>query len=241
MRRLYAETSFGEISYLHREGTYPLIFLHGLGGSGNNFLRLDSFLNPHFELFMVDLLGHGRSEKKMPDYAIKTQCMVLEEFMEATGIEGRNFGLVGNSYGGWISLRFSISFRKPEFLILIDSAGINPTIGERGKDNLDNFIDRLVKAGHNNDRNIMTRISLQNATGRERITLDELKTITAHTAIIWGEHDAIIEKKYGIELNENIRDSKFFAIRDGGHTPHSSNAGEVASIIDEFIFSHQEA
>ena len=239
MRRLYAETSFGKISYLYREGIYPLVFLHGLGGSGNNFIKLDSLLNPYFELFMVDLLGHGRTEKKLLDYTVKTQCMMLREFLDVTEVSGRNFGMVGNSYGGWVSLRFSISFGKPEFLILIDSAGINPTIGESGKENLENFIDRIVSIGHDNDRNIMTKITQQNATGQEKVTIEELRTIEANTAIIWGEHDAIIGKRYGLMINENIPGSRFFTIREGGHTPHSSNPDKVASIIDEFIFSRR--
>jgi pimeloyl-ACP methyl ester carboxylesterase len=237
MRRLYVETSLGNISYLYREGTYPLVFLHGLGGSGNNFMKLDPFLNPHFELFMLDMLGHGKSEKTMPDYTVATQCTMLDEFLSRTGIKEKKFGLVGNSYGGWVSLRFSISYGNPEFLILIDSAGINPTVGESGKENLENFIEKLMRVNHNNDRNIMTRISEQNSTGTEKIKLEELASIGSHTAIIWGEHDAIIPKKYGIMVNDHMPGSKFFTIKDGGHTPQSSNPEEVSSIIDEFIFS----
>lgn len=237
MRRLYAETSLGNISYLYREGRYPLVFLHGLGGSGNNFMKLEPLLNSHFELFMVDMLGHGKSEKSMPDYTVVTQCRMLSEFLSGTGTGDKKFGLVGNSYGGWVSLRFSISFENPEFLVLIDSAGINPTVGESGRENMENFIDKLMRVNHNNDRNIMTRITDQNSTGREKIKLEELSSIRSHTAIIWGEHDAIISKKYGVMINDHMPGSKFFTIKDGGHTPHSSNPEEVATIIDEFIFS----
>ncbi|WP_393970942.1 alpha/beta hydrolase [Oxyplasma meridianum] len=236
MRRLYAETSFGNISYLYREGSYPLVFLHGLGGSGNNFMKLEPLLNPHFELFMVDMLGHGKSEKNMPDYTVKTQCMMLSEFLSKTGIGERKFGLIGNSYGGWVSLRYSISYGNPEFLILIDSAGINPTVGESGKENMENFIEKLMAVNHKNDRNVMTKITDQNSTGKEKIRIEELASIRSHTAVIWGEHDVIIPKKYGIMINDQIPGSKFFTIKDGGHTPHSSNPAEVSYIIDEFIF-----
>ena len=238
MRRLYVETSFGDISYLHREGRYPLVFLHGLGGSGNNFMKLEPLLNPHFELFMVDMLGHGKSGKIMPDYTVRTQCLMLSEFLSVVGIGKKKFGLIGNSYGGWISLRFSISYGNPEFLVLIDSAGVNPTVGESGRENMENFIEKLLRVNHNNDRNIMTRITEQNSSGEEKIKPEELASIRSHTAIIWGEHDAIISKKYGIIINDHISGSKFFSIKDGGHTPHSSNPVEVSCIIDEFIFNN---
>ena len=47
--------------------------------------------------------------------------------------------------------------------------GLQGLRGESGKENLENFIDRIVSIGHDNDRNIMTKITQQNATGQEKI------------------------------------------------------------------------
>ena len=44
MERSYLSLSSGGISYLERKGQYPIIFLHGLGGTGNNWLKLAGYL-----------------------------------------------------------------------------------------------------------------------------------------------------------------------------------------------------
>ncbi len=97
MDRLGVKTSLGTMSYLHRSGKLPVIFLNGLGGTGNSSIRLNSYLDQRFELFMSDLLGLGRSGKPNIDYTIENQCPFITEFVETANI--KLFALVGNSYG----------------------------------------------------------------------------------------------------------------------------------------------
>ena len=56
MERLYAETRHGKISYMFRPGKEYLVLLHGLGGIGNNFMKLAKCLGDDIGLVFSDLL-----------------------------------------------------------------------------------------------------------------------------------------------------------------------------------------
>jgi pimeloyl-ACP methyl ester carboxylesterase len=228
MERLVAQTSLGKISYLHRAGELPVLFLHGLGGTGNSWIKLNSYLDPKFELFMVDLLGHGRSEKPDIEYSIYNQCRFITEFVD--NLKMRPFALVGNSYGGWVAARLVTGYISPEYLVLVDSAGVNPTVGETGAS--DAFIDRLMKISRYNRRDIMKKITINNSRAKEKLDPGDLHNIRAKTIVIWGENDNIIPLKYGNMIHEMIPGSLFFKIDGAGHIPQVTHPEIVSEIIN---------
>lgn len=232
MERLFGRTSFGKISYLYRKGEHNLVFLHGLGGSSNNWMRLVKYLDEDYSLYFLDLLGHGRTGAGKWNYTVKEQCSMLSEFLDECGIS--KFGLVGNSYGGWISAAYAAKVGKPEILILEDSAGINPTVGESDTDKMEKFIDRLQSFGRTNDREIMKKIIVENSTGAEKLSTGDLASIRARTMVIWGDRDRIIDPRYGRELSEQINGSTFEIIKDAGHVPHYTHPEKTASLINSF-------
>ena len=233
MERTFRRTSFGDISYLHRPGKTNLIFLHGLGGSSNNWMKLPESLDSSFSLYFVDLLGHGRTDAGNWDYSIKDQCRMLSEFIGNLGIE--NYGLVGNSYGGWVSATYASRFGNPGYLILEDSAGINPTVGEWERSKIEEFIDRLQSFGSVNDREVMEKIILNNSTGREKLSEGDLRAIRSKTLVIWGEKDRMIPVSYGRKMSELIPGSSFESISTAGHIPHYTHSEEVSRLINRFI------
>lgn len=233
MERSYLTTPHGEISYLERPGQFPLVFLHGLGGSGNNWLKLSQHLHEKYRLIMPDLPGHGRSFKNLRDFSVMEQVESLRLFIEGLGL--KEYGLIGNSYGGWISMKYSTTVVSPAYLILIDSAGINPTVGENPGEGKETFLDRVMKMNPKNDRDVISRIVDNNASGREKLDSESLGKITSHTLIIWGEHDRLIPLSYGEKLNGYIHGSSMSVIPHGGHTPHSTHPLEVAGLISDFV------
>jgi len=233
MQREFIQTSFGKLSYLKRDGNYPLIFLHGLGGTGNSFLKLNPYLKENIALFMLDMLGHGKSDKPMIDYTIEVQKKVLKEFIDNMGFE--KFSLMGNSYGGWVSMRFSIDIMNPDKLILEDSAGINITYGEVAEDVRRQFINNILKNNPGNEEYVIESIIRNNANPKWKIKDEEFDKIKSPTCIIWGDNDRIIPLSYGEELNKKIKNSKLEIIKDGGHVPHYRKPQEVARVINGFL------
>jgi len=84
---------------------------------------------PDHKLILIDLKGHGESPKPHDTkYSIPDQAELVLQFIREQGLQ--NLTLIGNSYGGAVSLMVSIRLCKEEpgrlsKLILIDSGGYN--------------------------------------------------------------------------------------------------------------------
>ena len=106
----------------------PIIALHGLGGTLYSWRNLvGSF--PHHQLILIDLKGAGGSPKPHDKhYSIEDQANLILQFIRENDL--KNLTLMGNSYGGAVSLFLAIQLCKEKpnrlaSLILIDSGGYN--------------------------------------------------------------------------------------------------------------------
>lgn len=233
MERKTIKTESGEISYLHRAGDIPLVFLHGLGGTGNSWIRLNKNLREEFELFMPDLPGHGRSFKNLENYTVLKQAQYLSEFLSSVGLENTN--LAGNSYGGWISLKYATEIFQPLSLILVDSAGTNPTVGQSSNREYDAFVERAMSMSTFNEKHIIEGILENNSREEEKIPLEKLNSITCRTAVIWGMADKLIPVEYGRKIHENIPDSTMYFMGNAGHLPQIEDPEALCKLINSFI------
>lgn len=98
----------------------PLVILHGIFGSGENWLTVSKQFMPHFEVFLVDQRNHGRSPHTA---AFSYDILVddLKDFAQWQGLE--KFYLIGHSMGGKVAMKFAE--RYPEILeklVVVDIA-----------------------------------------------------------------------------------------------------------------------
>ena len=235
MERKELPTSVGKVSFLERNGRYPVIFLHGLGGTGNSWIKIQKYLDGDLALYFLDLLGHGRSSKPYIEYEILVQEKMLNDFINGMGFD--HFSLVGNSYGWWISLRFTVDFRQPDKIVLEDSAGINKTFGELGVDEKEALIKRIVSSNAMNEERVIRSIVNNNADPKWKLKEDELRSIGSETLVMWGELDTVIPKSNGLLLKELIPRSRYVEIKEAGHVPHVVKASEVGQVINDFLKS----
>ncbi len=233
MERKTVSVSNGTVSYLSRPGNIQVVFLHGLGGSGNNWIKLSQHLPEELGLFMPDLAGHGRTRIDGYDFSVSMQVMMIQEFISACGI--REPVLVGNSYGGWVSLAYALRSGQAGRLVLEDSAGINTTVGEGPSEAAARFVDRVMAMNPSNNRTTIEGIVKHNASGREKLTVEMLRNIRWNTLIVWGKEDRIIDSRYAKILHENIPGSSLRLIDGAGHTPHVTHPGLVAGILTDFL------
>lgn len=230
IERVSVDTRYGQMSMLVRKGKFPVLFLHGLGATANAWKKLTNYLND-YEFIYIDLLGHGSSAKPDIEYTIPAQCNAIYDVLQSMNID--RFALVGNSYGGWISLYFSIFYKVPEYLVLIDSAGLNPGIGTLPEDEVDRFVEKNVKSGGRKE--IIKNIILNNAAPDFRMDEQILKRLNTKVLIIWGKNDQVIDLKYAHSLNKFIKNSDLRVLEEAGHSPHISTPEKVAELINNFI------
>ena len=98
----------------------PLVMLHGLFGSSDNWLGVASRLAPNFHLFLLDLRNHGTSlHNDETNYSI--MAADVAEFLETQKLERVN--ILGHSLGGKVAMQFALDFpARVEKLIVVDIA-----------------------------------------------------------------------------------------------------------------------
>ncbi len=106
----------------------PIIALHGLGGTLYSWRNLTSSF-PNHRLILIDLKGAGDSAKPHDKhYSVEDQANLILQFIRENDL--KNLTLMGNSYGGAVSLFLAIELcrERPSrlaSLTLIDSGGYN--------------------------------------------------------------------------------------------------------------------
>jgi pimeloyl-ACP methyl ester carboxylesterase len=96
----------------------PLILLHGLLGSLDNWHAIEQPLAEHFHVLALDQRNHGQSpHSPAMDYPLMAED--LNEFLAGRGIERASF--IGHSMGGKVAMQFAFqSPGKVERLLLED-------------------------------------------------------------------------------------------------------------------------
>lgn len=98
----------------------PVLILHGMFGTLDNWQTIAKKLSAHFMVFIIDLRNHGRSPHSDEfDYVIMAND--IQEFMEANWIYEAY--VVGHSMGGKVAMQ--LSSENPDLvkkLVLVDIA-----------------------------------------------------------------------------------------------------------------------
>ena len=128
---------FGQRIAYYDTGAGPVVVLvHGFASEarfdwGNVLLPLAK----HHRVIALDQIGFGASEKPLIDYSIQTYVDFLGEFLRVMKV--KEFTLIGESLGGWISALYTIealgpvnqgtfALPRPGKLVLEDAAGMAP-------------------------------------------------------------------------------------------------------------------
>lgn len=251
-------------TYIHQgSGNNPLLLLHGFDSSLLEFRRLLALMPENEEIWAVDLLGFGFTQRQLelsynPE-SIKTH---LYHFWQT--LIQKPITLVGASMGGATAIDFTLTY--PELvdkLVLLDSVGLSkpPMIGKIMFPPLDYFATEFL-------RNLKVRQSIsqtayyhKNFANEDALTCaalhlecsnwskslisftksggygnyeNKLSNIEQNTLIIWGENDKILGRKPAQKFHNQIKNSQLKWITQCGHVPHLEKSKITADYILEF-------
>ncbi len=246
------------------KGNTPILLLHGFDSSLLEFRRLMPLLAETQEVYAVDLLGFGFSERilNLPygAEAIKTHLYYFWKTVIQQPVI-----LVGASMGGAAAIDFTLSYPElVEKLVLIDSAGLakQPIIGKFMFSPLDYWATEFLrnpkvrqnisKAAYydktfaNIDAQICAALHLQCPNWNQALIaftksggygsfIKKIKNISQSTLITWGKQDKILGIKDATKFAKNIPNNKLVWIDQCGHVPHLEKPQIVAAEIIEFI------
>lgn len=103
----------------------PIIILHGMFGTLDNWQTIAKKLAKDFMVFIVDLRNHGRSPHS-DDFSYQIMSEDLKDFMESNWIY--NAHIIGHSMGGKVAMQFALEHADMvEKLVIVDIAPVKYT------------------------------------------------------------------------------------------------------------------
>lgn len=245
------------------ENQTPMVLLHGFDSSLLEFRRLFPLLTDNHQVWALDLLGFGFTERKIDvDYSPQNIKAHLWEFWSK--MIQKPIILVGASMGGAAAIDFTLTYpHAVKKLILLDSGGLikQPIIGKFLFPPLDYFATEFL-------RNLKVRQSISKTayfnadfasedalycaalhlqcenwhkalisftkSGGYGSFASQLEQISQPTLILWGKDDKILGTKSAYEFQELIPHSKLIWIENCGHVPHLERSEITASHILDF-------
>lgn len=124
-------TKFGETAYIEcgNKNKKPLILIHGASSNATSWIADVAAYSQEYRVIVVDVIGEpGKSAQTRPPLETDDYAKWLEEIV--TRLNLKRVSLVGLSQGGWMAIRYAVSFpQKVEKLGLMAAAGIVPTKG----------------------------------------------------------------------------------------------------------------
>jgi 2-hydroxy-6-oxonona-2,4-dienedioate hydrolase len=119
----YVDVNGIRTRYLHagQKGSPALVFLHGTGGHAEAYVRnLDAHAK-HFDVYAVDMLGHGYTDKPDYDYEVPLYVEHVAGFLDKIGID--RILLSGESLGGWVASHFAVTYPERTTKLVLNTAG----------------------------------------------------------------------------------------------------------------------
>jgi pimeloyl-ACP methyl ester carboxylesterase len=127
VRRTFDYAPGVEINYEVRGiGQTPAVLLHGFGASLESWRAIQPCLEPHLQLYLMDLKGFGLSSKPRDGaYSIEDQAAIVESFLQRLELSG--VCLIGHSLGGAVAVSTYLKLAEAQdagrigSLVLIDA------------------------------------------------------------------------------------------------------------------------
>jgi esterase len=239
----------------------PLIILHGLFGTLDNWGGQVKTLAEHFQVFALDLRNHGRSpQSPAMDYSLMVQDLIA--FMDRQQLD--RIALMGHSMGGKVAMQMALD--HPERITQLAIVDIAPVAYPPGHDDVFAGLNAIVLNQLASRREADQQLSkhIQDATVRQfllknlyrdegkfrwRMNLEALqknypklaqapRSETPYTGptlfIKGGESDYIRDAHREVTLRL-FPHAQAKVIAGAGHWPHAEKPPQFTRIVQRFF------
>lgn len=240
----------------------PLIILHGLFGSLDNWMSLAKHWSSNYEVWIVDQRNHGQSPHSS-EFSYTYMQQDLKGFIDEHNIQ--NPILLGHSMGGKTVMEFSM--HHPNLInkmIVVDIAPVKYQVHHYAIiDALESIDFDFVKSRKEADRILSEKIEefgvrqflLKNMYWKEkeqlawRFNLEAIKNeiipisewdisdgeFTGETLFIKGENSEYILPSYASRIGKKFPNYDLVEIENAGHWVHAEAPKEFISELEPFM------
>jgi pimeloyl-ACP methyl ester carboxylesterase len=232
----------------------PLVLVHGLAGSAENWLPLiPEFIRSGHRVYALDLLGYGRSDQPDVDYSIALEVDILRQFLDSQQLQQPD--LAGWSMGGWVSLKFAADHaERVHRLVLMDSAGLvfdganadalRPKTPQELAHMMEvltphpqpipGFVARDILRNFTRNDWVVAR-SLQSMRAGRDFMDGKMQTITMPVLVLWGKEDVLTPLSVGEGLHRGMPQSLLYVFDGTGHLAPTERSVQVSSTVVKFL------
>ena len=241
----------------------PLIIVHGLFGTLDNWQTLAKSFAEKYSVFILDLRNHGRSPHMDGLFDYQVLAEDLKDFMEQHWIYKSH--LLGHSMGGKTVMQFSLTY--PEMvdkMIVVDIApksykgGHEAILHALSSLDLTTLVDRKSAEDHlmnllndvgtvqfllknlsrKKEGGFEWKMNLNNLIQNYDNILDNISIESQNeqpALFIRGSNsDYVLDSDFQ-HIQELFPNSKIITIDDAGHWVHADKPKELFEIVDEFL------
>jgi pimeloyl-ACP methyl ester carboxylesterase len=106
----------------------PIVLLHGLNNSRFTWSGVAPLLARNRRVIMLDLPGHGESERPDSGYELDWYARIVAHWLEAIGIEQAD--VIGHSFGGGVAQMLLLECpKRVRRLVLVAAGGLGKAVG----------------------------------------------------------------------------------------------------------------
>ncbi len=235
----------------------PVVLIHGIADRATTWALTIRGMARIGPVYALDLPGFGQSSyppgrryATLAEQVAVVQSLIYE-------VLGAAPLLVGNSMGGWISLRLAeLSPELTRGAVLLDPGGALL----EGRGSWENFVRTVQVAdlstvrqiyrqmygrtpiplylAQHSFRELFRRDAVQNfvtaSNEEDFFTAEDLRRISVPTALIWGERDAFLPAGSFEFFRDNLPTTQVLRLPGCGHLPQIERPREVVRFIRSF-------
>lgn len=240
----------------------PLIILHGLFGSLDNWLTIAKELADHYKVYLVDQRNHGLSPHS-DEFNYDAMGLDLKEFIETHNIEKPY--ILGHSMGGKTAMKFALQHGDMwEKLIVVDiSPRAYPVHHDVILEGLSAIDVEALKSRGEADKKLAEYVSdfgtrqflLKNLNRKKaggfewKINLPAIKSnieiigegmverlaIEKDVLFIRGEKSDYIQNEDIILITQHFPNAKVETVKDAGHWVHAEQPESLIALVNNFL------
>jgi pimeloyl-ACP methyl ester carboxylesterase len=250
------------LHYLDEGRGDPVIFLHGLGSCGEDWVLQAPAFAAAYRVISPDLRGHGRSGKPAGPYSIALFASDVAALLDALSIDRAH--VVGLSLGGLVAQQLAMDWPDRVLSLTLTntfarllSANLTELVRllRRGLISLvlplersaQHVADRLFPYPHQAElRRLTARRIAGNDRAAYRATIAairrfdsrrDLRRIRASTLVVTGDRDDTVPRARQGELARSIHAARWEIVRDSGHATPIDQPDAYNELVAGFLKS----
>lgn len=224
--KMYAETyGTGE----------PLLFIHGNGGSINNFIMQIPYFEKKYKVIIADSRAHGKTIDPKDSLTYEMMADDYAALLDAMNIDSAF--VVGWSDGGINGLLLAIRHPKKVKKLAITGANLRPDATAVCSDVIQMIQPAYLDAKNKKQWNaseLTTKKLMTLLVEQPNISPVTLQHVLCPTLVIAGDHD-VITVEHTVEIYKNIPQAYLWILPKSGHSTPINYAKEFNSTIDNFF------